>query len=116
MSPFSSSSSDIYNVQWSFNGSNTWDHENMFETGLVRANGCWLLRQTRRRGRGVFSIVPYDSVLYVLVRTLIKAILMSTHNVPFFNMAKKYTLTFRKFAAIGVFFPRGTGAGSIRPR
>ena len=34
---------------------------------------------------------------------LIEAILMSTHNIPFFNMKKKYTQNHPKSAAMGFF-------------
>ena len=33
-----------------------WNHENMFETGVVRANECYSLRQVRRHNRDIFSI------------------------------------------------------------
>ena len=34
-----------------------WDHENMFETGIVRARECLSERQVRRHNRDIFSIV-----------------------------------------------------------
>ena len=33
-----------------------WNHENVFETGVVRANKCYSLRQVGRHNRDMFSI------------------------------------------------------------
>ena len=33
-----------------------WNHKNMFETGVVRASECYLLRQVMRHNRDIFSI------------------------------------------------------------
>ena len=54
-----------------------WNHENMFETGVVRAKECYSLCQ-------VFSI--FFNIRYVVCsheNRLIEAILMSAHNIPF---------------------------------
>ena len=33
-----------------------WNHEHMFETGVVRANECYSLRQVKRHNKNIFSI------------------------------------------------------------
>ena len=33
-----------------------WNRENMFESGVVRANECYSLRQVRRQNRGSFAL------------------------------------------------------------
>ena len=33
-----------------------WNHANMFETRVVRANGCYSLHQVMRHNRDIFSI------------------------------------------------------------
>ena len=33
-----------------------WNHENVFEAGVVRANECYSLRQLRRHNKDIFSI------------------------------------------------------------
>ena len=39
-----------------------WNHESMFETGIVRANECYSLRQVMRHNRDIFSIFFYMKV------------------------------------------------------
>ena len=34
-----------------------WDHENLFETGEVRANEGWLYRQVRRHNKDLFDFL-----------------------------------------------------------
>ena len=43
-----------------------------------------------------------------------EAILMSAHNIPFFNMKKKNTINFPKSAAMGI-FPRDSRTSSKEP-
>ena len=42
-----------------------WNHKNMFETGVVRANECYSKRQARR---DIFSFFLYEGILFVLIK------------------------------------------------
>ena len=47
----------LANIQSNFNCSSLWDYENLFETGVVRANEGLLQSQLWRDNRHTFSIV-----------------------------------------------------------
>ena len=60
------------------------NHENMSETGEVRANECLSKRQVRRHKRNMFSIFFNMKVCCMFsIKSSIEAILKSTHNIPF---------------------------------
>ena len=61
--PDSGSAKDTVELQWL---EHIWNHENMFETGVVRANECYSLRQVRRHYRNIFSIFFIMKVCCVL--------------------------------------------------
>ena len=42
-----------------------WNHENMFETGVVRANECYSLCQVRKHNRDTFLIFFNMKICYV---------------------------------------------------
>ena len=43
-----------------------WNHENMFETRMVRVDECYSLRQVRRHNRDIFSIFLNMEVYHFL--------------------------------------------------
>ena len=73
-----------------------WEHENMFETGLVRANECKSSRQVRRYNRDIFSIFFSLKVCCVFSLEL-------PHR-DNSNEDTQYTINHPKSAAIGFFF------------
>ena len=56
----------------------------MFDTGMIRASGCWPWEQVRWRGRLVFSMFFKIGIccVFSLEPPHFEVILMSTHNMP----------------------------------
>ena len=81
-----------------------WNHENMFETRVVRANECYSLHHIMRHNRDIFSIF-FDMKVYCVFS------LESPHRgdsneyiqYTIFNVEKKITLNYPKSAATGFF-------------
>ena len=83
-----------------------WNHENMYEAGLVRANECKSWRYVRRHNRGIFSSFFNMIVLCVFL-------LESPHRGDS-NVYTQYTLNYPKSAAMG-FFSRDSRTSSEHP-
>ena len=83
-----------------------WNHKNMFETKVVRANECLSLRQVRRYNRDIFSIF-FDMNVCCVFSSESPHRGDSNENTQYtiFNINKKITLNYSKSAAMG-FFPR----------
>ena len=46
-----------------------WNHKNMIETGVVRANECYSLRQVSRHNKDIFfDFLQYKGMLCVFIR------------------------------------------------
>ena len=117
MSPFSSSSSDIYKIQWSFNGSNTF--------GIMKICS----RQGWSEPMGVGYCARLGGVVGVSFRLSLMTVycmfsLESPHQgdsneytqCTIFQYGKEIHPNISQICSYRVFFPRGTGAGSIRPK
>ena len=72
-----------------------WNHENMFETRMVRVDECYSLRQVRRHNRDIFSI----SLIW---------------RYTIFYIKKKISLEYPKSASMG-FFSRVSRTSSKQP-
>ena len=92
-----------------------WNHENMFETGVVRANECLSLREVRRHNRYLFSIFFDKKVCCVFsLESPHRGDSNENSQYTIFNMKKKITLNYSKSAATG-FFPRDSRTSSKQP-
>ena len=93
---------NIVELQWL---EHLWNHENMFETEVVRDNECYSLRQ--RHNRDVFSI-------FLLMKVCCVFSLESPHRgdsneytqYTIFNISKKISRNYTKSAAMG-FYSKG---------
>ena len=83
-----------------------WNHENMFETGIVRANECSSQRKVRKHNKDIFSIFCNMTVCCVFS--------LESPRYTIFNIKKKITLNYSKSGAIGC-FPRDSTASSKQP-
>ena len=81
-----------------------WNHGNMFETRVVRANGCYSLHQVMRHNRDIFST-------FFIMKVCCVFSLGSPHigdskeytQYTVFNIKKKITLNYPRSAAMGFF-------------
>ena len=85
-----------------------WNHENMFGTGVVRANECYSLRQVRWHNRVIIIIFFF----YFLNMKVCCVFSLESPDqgdsneytqYTVFNIKKKITLNYPKFAAMGFF-------------
>ena len=83
-----------------------WNHENMFETGVVRANECLSERPVRRHNKDIFSIFFNMKMCYVFS-------LESSHH-TIFNIKKENHPKLSKTCSYGI-FPRKLRTSSKQP-
>ena len=92
-----------------------WNHENMFETGVVRANEYLSERQVRGHNRDIFSIFFDVKVCCVFsLESPHRGDSNENTSNTIFNIKKKITLNYTKSAAMG-FFPRDSRTSSKQP-
>ena len=94
--------SNTVELQWL---EHLWNYENMFETGVVRANECYSLHQVRRHNRDIFSIF-FNIMVYCVFSLELPHRRDSNEYTQYtiFNIQQKSTLNYAKSAAMG-FFP-----------
>ena len=90
-----------------------WNHENMFETEVVRAYECDSLRKvTVRHNRDIFSI--FFNMKVSCVFSLESPHRGGSYEHTQYTIFNKNTLNYPKFAAMG-FFRRDSGTSSKQP-
>ena len=82
-----------------------WNHENMFETGVVRANECYSLRQVMTHNRGIFSIFFNMKACCVFSESPHRGDSNEYTQYTIFNIKKKIAQNYHKSAVLE-FFPR----------
>ena len=93
---------DTVELQWL---KHLWDHEYMFETGVVRANECYSKRQVRKHNRDIFSIFYNIKVCCVFSLELPHRGDSNEYTqYTIFYIKKKIPRNYPKSAAMGFFF------------